>query len=100
MSTDKNTEQVSELARETAEAEIQDFMSESFREQGCHVQSALTKLAASKDAEIEALKNEVNDLYHIQCQSYAEDLARHVAALKVVTDALKLTGDYSKSPNS
>lgn len=55
-------EQVSELARETAEAEIQDFMSESFREQGCHVQSALTKLAASKDAEIKRLKNKLHEI--------------------------------------
>lgn len=93
---------VSELAREVASAEILSHYlrySEGTPKLGNAVQSALSKLAAEKDAEIANLRrmltgdNEgallISDLTE-DAKEYRSDLARHVAALKVARDALEL----------
>lgn len=73
---------LNELAREAAEAEIQDFLADTKDplKIGSFVLSALTKLAAVKDAENQRFVNRL--------AKALDDLAGQKAALKIATDAL------------
>lgn len=77
---------LNELARDTAQKEVDDAHAGKFWDaMGSHVLSALTKLAAVKDAEIESVRFAGNAI----TRQITVDRDHHKAALKVATDTLE-----------